>query len=138
MINNLKYKKTDFIRLVIASAEQVSSDEENAKAYLSHEGLDVDLVVNEGMKRLKKLKLNIEADRTKSEMIQAEEAKLKASVWVEELLNKIDFSLSELIKEEELTMNFRNVDKLSKEDIKNILIKHYTLKFLEEDSKKNK
>lgn len=138
MINNSKYNKTDFIRLTIASAEHVSSDKEKAKEYLSSEGLDVDSVVNEGMKRLKRLKMQIEADRTKSEMMHADEAKLKASAWVEELLSKIDFSLPELIKEEELTMSFRNVEKLSKEDIKNILIKHFTLKFLEEESKKSK
>lgn len=138
MTNNSKYNKTDFIRLTIATAEHVSSDKETAKEYLSSEGLDVDSVVNEGMKRLKRLKMQIEADKTKSEMIHADEAKQKASAWVEELLSKIDFSLPELIKEEELTMSFRNVEKLSKEDIKNILIKHFTLKFLDEESKKSK
>lgn len=138
MSNNSKYNKTDFIRLTIASAEHVSSDKERAKEYLSSEGLDVDSVVNEGMNRLKRFKMQIEADRTKSEMMHADEAKLKASAWVEELLSKIDFSLPELIKEEELSMSFRNVEKLSKEDMKNILIKHFTLKFLEEESKKSK
>lgn len=138
MNNNSKYNKTDFIRLTIATAEHVSSDKETAKEYLSSEGLYVDSLVNEGMKRLKRLKMQIEADRTKSEMMHADDAKQKASAWVEELLSKIDFSLPELIKEEELTMSFRNVEKLSKEDIKNILIKHFTLKFLDEESKKRK
>lgn len=138
MSNNSKNNKSDFIRLTIASADHVSSDQEKAKEYLSSEGLDVDSVVNEGMKRLKRLKMQIEADRTKSEMKRAEEAKVKASAWVEDLLSKIDFSLPELIKAEELTMSFRNVEKLCKEDIKNILIKHFTLKFLEEESKKCK
>lgn len=138
MSNNSKYNKTDFIRLTIATAEHVSSDKETAKEYLSSEGLDVDSVVNEGMIRLKRLKMQIEADKTKTEMIHADKAKQKASAWVEELLSKIDFSLPELIKEEELTMSFRNVEKLSKEDIKNILIKHFTLKFLDEESKKSK
>lgn len=138
MSNNSKYNKTDFIRLTIATAEHVSSDKETAKEYLSSEGLDVDSLVNEGMKRLKRLKMQIEADRTKSEMMHADDAKQKASAWVEELLSKIDFSLLELIKEEKLTMSFRNVEKLSNEDIKNILIKHFTLKFLDEESKKSK
>jgi hypothetical protein len=138
MSNNSKYNKTDFIRLAIATAEHVSSDKEKAKEYLSSEGLDVDSMANEGMRRLKRLKMQIEADRTKSEMTQAGEAKLKASEWVDELLSRIDFSLPRLIKEEELTMSFRNVEKLSKEDIKNVLIKHFTLKFLEEESKKSK
>jgi len=53
-------------------------------------------------------------------------------------LAKIDFSLPDLVKEEELTMSFRNVDTLSKDDIKKLLIKHFTLKFLEEQAKREK
>jgi hypothetical protein len=138
MKSNSKYNKTDFIKLTMSSAEYVSSDKEKAKEYLSSEGLDIDSIVNGGIKRLKKLKMQIEAEKTKTEMFQAEEAKLKASEWVDEMLNKMDFSLPELIKKEELTMSFRNVEKLSNDDLRKILIKHFTLKFLEEQSKRNK
>jgi len=136
MSNNSKYSKADFIRFVMSTVEHVSSDKEKAKEFLSAEGLDVDSIISDGMKRLKRLKMQIEAEKTKAEMLSAEEAKQKASEWVDDLLSKIDFSLPELVREEELTMSFRNIEKLSQDDIKKILVKHFTLKFLEEQAKR--
>jgi hypothetical protein len=130
-INN----KTDFIKLVMSTIEHDSSEKEKAKEYLSAQGVNVDRVVSEGLKRIKKMQLQIEAEKTKLEMTAAEEVKQKATEWVDDLLSKIDFSLPELVKQEELTMSFRNVESLSKEDIKNILVKHFTLKFLGEQKK---
>jgi len=136
MSNNSKYSKADFIRFVMSTVEHVSSDKEKAKEFLSAEGLDVDSIISDGMKRLKRLKMQIEAEKTKAEMLSAEEAKQKASEWVDDLLSKINFSLPELVREEELTMSFRNIEKLSQDDIKKILVKHFTLKFLEEQAKR--
>jgi len=138
MSNNAKYSKADFIRFVMSTIEHESSDKEKAKEYLSAQGLNVDSIVSDGMKRLKLLQLQISAEKTKAEMLLAETAKHKASEWVDGLLSKIDFSLPELIKEEELTLSFRNIEKLSKEDIKKLLVKHFTLKFLEEQTKGKK
>lgn len=138
MSNNSKYSKADFIRFVMSTVEHVSSDKEKAKEFLSAEGLDVDSIISDGMKRLKRLKMQIEAEKTKEEMLSSEEAKQKASEWVDDLLSKIDFSLPELVREEELTMSFRNIEKLSQDDIKKILVKHFTLKFLEEQAKRKK
>lgn len=138
MSDNSKYSKADFVRFVMSTVEHVSSDKEKAKEFLSAEGLDVDSIISDGMKRLKRLKMQIEAEKTKAEMLSAEEAKQKASEWVDDLLSKIDFSLQDLVKEEELTMSFRNIEQLSKDDIKKILVKHFTLKFLEEQAKRKK
>jgi hypothetical protein len=76
------------------------------------------------------MQMEIQAQKTKDEMLASEEIKRKAVKWVEDLLNSADFSLVDLVKEEELALSFRNIDKLSKEDIKKILVKHFTLKFL--------
>jgi hypothetical protein len=138
MSNNSKYSKADFIRFVMATVEHESSDKEKAKEYLSAQGVDIDSMLSEGMKRLKRLQLQIAAEKTKAEMLSAEEAKQKASEWVDDLLSKVDFSLQDLVKEEELTMSFRNIEQLSKDDIKKILVKHFTLKFLEEQAKRKK
>jgi len=138
MSNNLKNNKKDFIRFVMSTIEYESSDKEKAKEFLMAEGLNVDSILSDGMKRLKRLQLQVQADNTRTEMEHAKSAEQKASEWVESLLSKIDFSLPKLIKEEELTLSFRNVENLSKDDIKNILVKHFTLKFLEEQEKKEK
>jgi hypothetical protein len=136
MSDNSKYSKADFVRFIISTIEQDSSDKERAKESLSEQGLNVDSIVSDGLKRLKRLQLQIEAEKTKAAMLSSKEAKQKANEWVNSFLDKIDFSLPELVKEEELTMSFRNIENLSKEDIKNILVKHFTLKFLEEQEKR--
>ena len=138
MSSNLKYSKADFIRFLMSTVEHESFDKEKAKEYLSAQGVDTDSMLLNGMKRLKRLKLQIAAEKTKTEMLSSEEAKQKASEWVDDLLSKIDFSLQDLVKEEELTMSFRNIEQLSKDDIKKILVKHFTLKFLEEQAKRKK
>ena len=138
MSNNSKYRKADFVKFVMSTIEHESSDKEKAKEFLSLQGLDADSIVSDGMKRLKRLQLQIAAEKTKEEMLFSETAKQKASEWVDDLLGKIDFSLTNLVREEELTMSFRNIEKLSLDDIKKILVKHFTLKFLEEQAKKKK
>jgi len=138
MSNNSKYNKADFIRFIMSTVEHESSDKEKAKEFLSSQGVDIDSMLSDGMKRLKRLQLQIAADKTKAEMILAETAKQKASEWVESLLRSTDFSLSELVKEEELIISFRNIEKLGQEDIKKILVELFTLKFLEEQAKSKK
>lgn len=136
MSNNSKYSKADFIRFVMSTVEHESADKEKAKEFLSVQGVDIDSMLSNGMKRLKRLQMQIAAEKTKEEMMLSDTAKQKASEWVDDLLSNIHFSLADLVREEELTMSFRNVENLSKEDIKKILVKHFTLKFLEEQSKK--
>lgn len=138
MGNNSNYNKADFIKFIMSTIEHETSDKEKAKEFLSSQGVDIDSMLSDSMKRLKLLQLQIAAEKTKAEMFSAEQTKLKASEWVDALLNKIGFSLKDLVKEEELTMSFRNIEQLSKDDIKKILVKHFTLKFLEEQAKKRK
>ncbi|MBW8049740.1 MAG: hypothetical protein FVQ77_05260 [Cytophagales bacterium] len=134
---NNKYSNTEFIRFVLGSMDFISSDSGKAREYMSSQGLNVDAIVSEGLKRIKKLQMQIQAGKTQMEMISAETVKQKAKEWVDSLLNNIDFSLPALVKEEELSMSFRNIESLSQEDIKNILVKHFTLKFLEEQKIKS-
>jgi len=131
-----KYSKDDFIKFVMATIQQESENVISAKEFLSSEGLNPDSIIAEGLKRIKRLQLKIEAEKTSDEMASADLVKQKAYEWVEELLSRPDFSFPELIREESLILSFRNMESLSKEDIKKILIKHYTLKFLE-DQKNN-
>jgi hypothetical protein len=135
MSNNLENSKADFIRLVMSTIEDDSSDKEKAKEYLSSQGLNVDSIVSEGLKKIKRMKMEIQAQKTKEEMLSSEKIKQKADQWVENLLNSTGFSLVDLVKEEELAMSFRNIEKLSKEDLKKLLVKHFTLKFLNDKEK---
>jgi len=131
MSNNLKNSKADFVRLVMSTIEDDSSDKDKAKEYLSSQGLNVDSIVSEGIKKIKRMQMQIQAQETKEEMQSSEEIKQKADQWVENILSSNSFSLVDLVKEEELAMSFRNIEKLSKADLKKLLVKHFTLKFLQ-------
>lgn len=132
-----KNSKADFIRFVMSTIEHDASDKQKAKEYLSSQGLNVERIVSEGLKRLKRLQMQIDADQTRMEMVSAETVKQKATEWVNTLLSDVSFSLPKFIKEEELSMSFRNVESLDKEDVRNILIKHFTLKFMDAQNEKS-
>jgi hypothetical protein len=122
--------KSDFVNLFLSTAENDSNSKEAAKAFLASEGVNTDKLISEGLKRVKKMQMLANASRTENEMQAAETVKEEATSWVDNLLASINFSLPELVQKEELSMSFRNVENLSQDDIRNILIRHFTLKFM--------
>jgi hypothetical protein len=114
-----------------------ADDEETLKTLIKEEGIDIDVIEKRILNSIKKIKMQIQAQKTKNEMLLTDNAKQKAIQWVDSLLSKFDFSFSALIKKEGLSISFRNMESLSKEEMKNILIKHFTLKFLQEQKKNN-
>lgn len=132
MNKKVNKNKSDFVNLFLSTVESDSNNKETAKAFLAAEGINVDRIVSEGLKRIKQMQMLIEARKTEQEMSATESVKQKATEWVDKLLNSIDFSLPALVKKEELTMSFRNVESLSQEDIRTILIRHFILKFMKQ------
>ena len=122
--------KCDFVNLIFNAAQHDSSSKEAAKDFLASEGVNTEKLLSDGLKRIKQMQMMANAKRTEEEMQMAEGVKAKAIQWVDDLLGNINFSLPELVQKEELSMSFRNVESLSQDDIRNILIKHFTLKFM--------
>lgn len=122
-------EKSGFVKLVLASVESDSESKESAREFLSSEALDPDAIVKDGLKRIKQMQMILNAQKTQQEMAATESAKQEAINWVDNLLGNVNFSLNEIVQSEDLQVCFRNVQELSNEDIKNILIKHFTLKF---------
>ena len=122
--------KCDFVNLIFNAAQHDSSSKEAAKDFLASEGVNTEKLLSDGLKRIKQMQMMANAKRTEQEMQMAEAVKAKATKWVDDLLGNINFSLPELVQKEELSMSFRNVESLSQDDIRNILIKHFTLKFM--------
>ena len=112
------------------AADNESSDKGMAREFLASEGVNVDRMVSDGLKRIKQMQMIAEAKKTEQAMFASEKIKAQVTQCVDELLSKVDFSLPELVRKEELTVSFRNVEHLSQEDIRVILIRHFTLKFL--------
>lgn len=134
MSNSKSKSKTEFIKFVMSTIEHDCNDTDRSMEYLSSQGLNVERVISEGLKNVNLLKLKIEAERTLKEMEASPLLKKKAEDYVQQLLNSVGFSLQSIIQKESLSMSFRNVESLSMGDIKNILIKHFTLKFMEEQA----
>lgn len=138
MSKKTNQSKSDFVNLFLGTAENDSSSKEAAKTFLASEGVNTDKLISEGLKRVKKMQMLANASRTESEMQAAETVKEEATSWVDNLLANINFSLPELVQKEELSMSFRNVENLSQDDIRNILIRHFTLKFMNKRNNKEK
>jgi hypothetical protein len=125
-----KSSKSDIVRLLLEEAEFHSKDKQSAKEFLSSEGIDPDKFITDGLKRIKKIQLLINSKKTELEMQASETAKKEAIAWVDELLSKQNFSITDLVKSEELSLSFRNLESMDEDDIRNTLIRHFTLKFI--------
>lgn len=134
MKDNIKKDKASVIALILNTVENDSHSKQAAREYLSSENLGVDNILSEGLKRIKQMQMMIDAEMTESEMKGADLYRKQAEDWVNKLINGIDFSIKDVIEREQLSVSFRNVESLSIEDVKNILIKHFTLKFMNKNN----
>lgn len=131
---NAKNPKTDFVRLMMSDIRAVSNDVELSTSFLEEEeGLNIAQMRDDGIKRIKKMQLMLAAEKTKTEMSKAEKVSAKALAFVEKLLADTSFSFTNFLRQEEMSLSYRNFTANSPEDIKAILIKHYTLKMMNDD-----
>ena len=136
MKKEIKKNKKDFLALFLGTVESNCHNGEAAREFLSSESLGVDNIISDGLRKIRAMQLEIEAEKTTQEQSAMEENQRKAEKWVDDLLRSMDFSFSTVAQEENLSVSFRNIESLSTEDIRNILVKHFTLKFLNEQSAK--
>jgi hypothetical protein len=138
MSNKKNQVKSDIARLILRMAEDESSDSHTAREFLATEDVNVDRMLGDGMKKIKRAQMEIEAKKTEEEMNSVAGERDRATKWVDDLLSTVGFSFNDFVKKEELVLNFRNVESLSHEDIRTILIRHFTLKFSNEKKGKDK
>lgn len=126
-----KEDKTNLVRLFLAQVNETSEDPNAAEESLRSEGVNVDRLKSTVLAKIRKKQLEIEAARTEQEMSNMGPVETKATAWVDNLLDRVDFSLIELVREEELTASFSHLEKLNREELRNLLIRHFTLKFMQ-------
>jgi len=131
MSKDSRYGKEGFIRFVLSRIDPIGESANQAREYLKAEGLDAESIASEGAKRVRKMKLQIQAQQTMKEMFEAGSVKRKAVQWVDRLLADRDFSFPDFIDEEQLSLQNRNLESLSEEDMRNTLIQYFTLKFMD-------
>jgi len=133
MSDNVSNRKTDFVRLIMSEIQAASSDAELTKEFLESEEVNVANMQAEGLKRIKKMQLMIAAEHTKADMRKASSVAAKALAMAEQLLSDASFSLTAFMQKEGLLVSYSNFEANSPEDVKAILVKHYTLKLMIED-----
>lgn len=136
MSNKKNQSKSDIARFILRMAEEDSKDNQTAREFLASENVNVDRMLAEGMQKIKRAQMEAEAKRTEQEMISVSLEHERAMKWVDNLINQIDFSFLDFVKEEKLVVNFRSVENLSKDDIRTLMIRHFTLKFSNEKKEK--
>lgn len=127
--------KSDFVALFLSTVDNDSYSTDAAKEFLSSEGYSADNIVSDGLRKIKQMQMQIEAKKTEEEMNAKSTYKAEAETFVTNLLKSIDFSLPAFVQEEQLSVSFRNIESLKPGDIKDILINHFTLKFMNRDKK---
>lgn len=137
MSGESKQRKAEFIRLMMSSIEHTSCNKDNAREYLIEEGIASQAVRFEGLKRIKKLQLQAKANKMKNELASTESIKQKAIALVEKILTDINFSFPQFVRNENLVLQNRNLESLTKEDIKSTLTQFYYLKLLDQENKRS-
>lgn len=122
--------KKEFIELMRSQLDSISSDKEAANSYLAEQGFDPTEIASEGLRRIKKLQLKINADKTKNEMVMSENLKEKAKRMVANLLANPDFSFPSFAETHQLSMQNCKFESFTEEDVKSALINYFYLKFI--------
>jgi len=114
----------------------ISSDE-NSKDFLKEEGLDPELLADIAIGKVKIMQMKLASQATEKQYQNLKANLLqRAKEKVEELLNDVSFSLENFAKQENLNIAFKNFQKLSENEVRELLERHFLLKFENELRKK--
>lgn len=128
--------KSELNKLFKTYLDEVSSDE-NSDMFLREEGLDPDKLVEDGLRKIKQIKMNIAAEQTQGNFLTLQAALLaKAKAEAERLMTDVTFNFQNFIKQHGINVAYRNFDELTKEEIKEFLERHLMLKFDKEKGTK--
>jgi len=134
MSSNSRHSKKDLSKYFLASSDADSESSEQARQFLISEGINVDSMLADGLKRIKKIQFQLKAEETKKGMRAFDEVRSSVIHWVENLVAQPDFSFITCVQQEKIVVNFRSVESMSVDDKKEILVKHFTLKRLNDES----
>ncbi|RZK32435.1 MAG: hypothetical protein EOO61_16915 [Hymenobacter sp.] len=124
-------------QLILGGIEPVSCNKESSIEYLKEEGLNPESIREEGMRRFKRLQLQMNAAKTKREMVANEKIKQDATDWAERILSDISFSFPVFVKEEKMVLQNRNIESFNKEDIRHTITQYLFMKLLSDSKSSN-
>jgi hypothetical protein len=128
--------KEEFIRILRGGLESASADETSAREYLEAEGIDVDALVEDQMKRIKLIRFKMDAAKTRAQMTLLERFREKAEDFLDDLIQNKHLTLTQILTTEHLAVQNRNLKNQTDADLRNTLINHFALKFSNSESDK--
>src|SRR5258707_413096 len=126
-----KEDKKSFVQLFLSHAQEDSGGKDAAEEFLRSEGVNVERLKSEGLSFIKKKQLEIQARQTELEMGGMDVAARQAEEWVDKLLGNATFSFTDFVRDEGVVVAFSHITELTPEDIRAILVEHYTLKLMQ-------
>jgi hypothetical protein len=124
--------KSDLMKLMLSDLEETSSDAAKAREFLASEGVNVDRMVSEGLKQIKKMRFQLEANKTRQTMIAFDKYAEKAKTLAFQLLHTPTFSFLDYLKNENVVANFSNLQQLTDDEKLSIIQNHIALKLQQE------
>lgn len=115
------------------------SASENSEAYLKSEGLDPDKLVADGLRKIKQLKMKMASVKTETSFsVLTSTLMTNAKEEAKRLMDSVNFDFAAFVKKEGITVAYRNLDTLSKDEIKEFLEKHILLKLQQQNENNSK
>jgi len=136
-MSQLSKHKSEFAKLINTDAQDTSNDFTSAKEFLTQEGVNVDRLISDGLKRIKKMQLQVEAEKNRSAMLSLDKYVDRAKEMARQLLQSPTFSFLDYLKGEQVVASFSNLQKLTDEEKLSIIEKHITLKLQKEAGESN-
>lgn len=133
-MNRKKESRKEYINFIFGSSEFFSSDE-NAKSYLEDEGYNVENLISDGLDKINNIKFQVTLRKTQEEQAKKEAFEEEASRLIDELLNNSNLTIPQIIKQQELTISYRKIQTMDKNEIRAALIKQFTLKLLDKQDR---
>jgi hypothetical protein len=111
---------------------EISSDE-NADEYLKSEGFNPSDLINEGIRKIKQLKMKMASSKTENAYSALATSVMdKANEEVQKLMELADFDFAAFVKKKGVVGAFRNLEKLSQDEKREFLEKYILLKLQKE------
>lgn len=136
-MNDTSKHKTEFIKLINTDILDTINDFANAKEFLIQEGVNVDRLIAEGVKRIKKMQLQFEAEKNRTVMLSLDKYVDQAKEMAQQLLTSATFSFLDYINGEQVVASFSNLQKLTEEEKQSIIVNHIALKLQKEADESN-
>jgi len=130
------FHKKGILSIIVESADEVSQSKERAIEYLKEEGVPVNTLLSEGMKRIRRIQMEVNAEASRLKMARLAVYKDRAVEMAQELMSSINFRFPEFVVSKNLSLHNNNLETLSEEDIRNTLIDFYMMTLADEHDKK--